>query len=55
MNNTEVKIKKSKFAIFSVVVMFFDWMYLSLSDCDGMCEHCNNELKMRCERRKSKY
>ena len=29
-----------------------NWIYLACSDCDGMCEHCNHELKKRCYERK---
>ena len=31
---------------------FFDWLYLYLSDCDGMCERCNEELKKKCKEHK---
>ena len=27
----------------------FDKIYLLLTDCDGMCNHCNIELKNKCE------
>lgn len=30
----------------------FDWFYLLLSDCDGMCSHCPEVLRVKCERRK---
>lgn len=46
--------KKDNSSIFNIAVMFFDWLYLSLSDCDGMCAHCLYNLRKRCERRKSK-
>jgi len=25
-----------------------DQLYFQLSDCDGMCEHCNEKLKQKC-------
>jgi len=31
-----------------------DWLYLRLSDCDGMCDHCEPQLKELCLRRKGK-
>ena len=30
----------------------FDKIYLKLSDCDGMCDHCKLKLKTVCERNK---
>lgn len=32
---------------------FLDKIYLSLSDCDGMCSHCSPPLlKSKCEKHK---
>lgn len=31
-----------------------DRIYLSLSECDGMCNHCEFELKDKCDKRKLK-
>ena len=31
-----------------------DFIYLLLSDCDGMCDHCPSELKVRCYKHKNK-
>jgi hypothetical protein len=31
-----------------------DRLYLWLSDCDGMCDHCPAELKVKCRTQKSK-
>lgn len=31
-----------------------DNLYLWCSDCDGMCEHCNTELKCKCNKHKNK-
>jgi hypothetical protein len=32
-----------------IVFKLFALIYLALSDCDGMCEHCSDELKFRCK------
>ena len=29
-------------------------LYLRLSDCDGMCDHCDPELKENCYQRKGR-
>ena len=31
-----------------------DYLYLRLSDCDGMCDHCEPYLKQLCHARKNK-
>lgn len=31
---------------------FKNKLYLSLSDCDGMCNHCGDKLKTACEKLK---
>ncbi len=31
-----------------------DQLYLHLSDCDGMCNHCNEQLKQKCFEHKGK-
>ncbi len=28
---------------------FFKKLYLAVSDCDGMCNHCEGKLKEYCE------
>lgn len=28
-------------------------LYLVLSDCDGMCNHCPDSLKIRCDQNKT--
>lgn len=33
---------------------FFNKLYLTLSDCDGMCMHCKAELKTRCTEYKNR-
>lgn len=50
-----------------IIVIFLLWLFgdskfkkiaevtiLYVSDCDGMCEHCNEELKEICDKRKDK-
>lgn len=53
-------------AIISIIIVaFLAWLFgddktksiakkgiLYVSDCDGMCEHCNEELKELCEENK---
>jgi len=36
----------------STFTKIVDWLYLYLSDCDGMCNHCSCYLKEKCSRRK---
>lgn len=34
------------------IVRILDLIYLSVSDCDGMCNHCNTNQQKVCMRRK---
>lgn len=40
---------KNKVLLFLGIKELFDKLYLSLSDCEGMCNICNNNLKMKCD------
>jgi hypothetical protein len=42
-------------AIYWVIYQSVDWLkvYLRMSDCDGMCNHCNEKLKEVCKQYKS--
>jgi len=41
------------FGIFYLLTENWKKVYLRLSDCDGMCEHCNKELREVCKQYKS--
>lgn len=36
------------------IKQFLDMIYLALSECDGMCKHCNKKLQASCFERKNK-
>ena len=36
----------------SIIQKILDWIYLYLSECDGMCQHCDEVLKNKCQQRK---
>jgi hypothetical protein len=36
------------------ITQILDNLYLYLSDCDGMCNFCNADLKTKCDKRKNK-
>ena len=39
---------------FSFIKHKRDQIYLDLSECDGMCEHCDPKLKVKCFKQKGK-
>ena len=50
-----IKITGYTIAIFVLTTIdkTLDWLYLASSDCDGMCDHCNTDLKTKCENQKN--
>ena len=36
-----------------MIKKFFEKLYLRLSDCDGMCDHCKGKLKELCKKHKN--
>ena len=53
MKNKILKFTRIKAYFIAFVTTRFDLLYLKYSDCDGMCNHCNLELKSKCLLQKS--